>query len=77
LHLVIDQPDLLARLESWQPNVWTAIAPEGIAQSTTATAANFALHRKVHLGQLVCLKLYQSLVSVGPFRLIFSLEALG
>jgi hypothetical protein len=47
LHLIIDQPDLLAWLERRQPNVRTSITPEGITKSTITTASHFPLHGEI------------------------------
>lgn len=56
LHLPLipcGQADLLPWLESRQSHVRTPVAPEGVPQRAVATAAHLALHREVHLCQVV------------------------
>lgn len=58
LNVVVQQPDLLARLERGQPDVGTAVTPESIPKRAVPAAANFPRHSEVDLGQVVKLQLW-------------------
>lgn len=52
LNFVIEQPDLLTRLEGRQSNVRTTITAERVSQRAVTTAADLALDSKVNLCQV-------------------------
>lgn len=76
LHIIIHQPDLLARLKRRQANVRASIAAERIAQRTIATRAHFALHSKVHFRQVLGLQFGQVGVCLRALGGVFGVEAL-
>ena len=76
LHIIIHQPDLLARLKRRQANVRASIAAERIAQRTIAARAHFALHSKVHFRQVLGLQFGQVGVCLRALRSVFGVEAL-
>jgi hypothetical protein len=76
LHIIIHQPDFLARLKRWQTNVRTPIASERISQRAIATRAHFALHREIHFCQIFGLQFGQVGICVGPLRCIFGVQPL-
>ncbi len=57
LHILVNQPHLLPRLESWQPNVRAPITPERIPQRAISTATDLSLHREINFGELVRIEL--------------------
>lgn len=83
LHIIVHQPDLLARLECRQTNIRTPVAAERISQRTIATRAHFALHCEIHFSEIVRLQFRSFLefreVGVGgrPRRGVFGVQALG
>lgn len=79
LNIVIQQPDLLTRLECRQTNVWTPIAAESIAKRAIAAAANLTLHCEIDfVKQVVGTELHcvQGFVGVGALRGVFGFELL-
>lgn len=79
LNVIVQQPDLLTRLERWQANVRAAIASERIAKCAISAAANLALDCEVDLVEEIvgtkfhCIEL---LVGVGTLRRVFGFESL-
>jgi hypothetical protein len=53
LDIVVEQPDLLARLEGGQADVGAAIASESITERAVSAGAHLALDGEVDLGQVV------------------------
>ena len=76
LHIIIHQPDLLARLERRQADVRASITAERIAQRAVAARAHFALHRKVHFRQVLGLQFGQVGVCLRALGGVFGVEAL-
>lgn len=62
---IIHQPNLLARLERRQPDVWTSITPESIAQRAVAARSRLPLHREVQLVKIGGVKLEGTEVFIG------------
>ena len=79
LHIIIQQLDLLARLECRQADIRTSITPERIAQRAIATAADLALHSEVELVEIVSPELHrlQVLVRRRALRRVFCCELLS
>jgi hypothetical protein len=79
LNVVVQQPDLLTRLERRQTNVRAAIASKRIAKCAISAAADLALDCEVYLiEQIVGSKLHrvEFLVGVGALRCVFGFESL-
>lgn len=76
LHFVVDQPDLLARLERRQTDVRAAIAAESISKRTVATRSNLALYREIHFGEVIRAQLGKAGVGVRSLLLVLSLDSL-
>ena len=57
LHLLVDQPHLLSRLERRETNIRTTITPKSVSEATIAAAADFAFDRKVNFRQVVGVQL--------------------
>lgn len=76
LHIIIHQPDLLARLERRQANVRASVTPERIAQRAVAARTHFALHGEVHFRQVLGLQFGQVGVCLRALRSVFGVEAL-
>jgi hypothetical protein len=76
LDIIVQQPDLLTRLERRKTNVWASITPEGIAQRAVSAAANLSLYRKVHLGKIVGVQLerVQCFIGGGAFGGVFGFD---
>ena len=77
LHVIIHQPDLLARLKRRQANVRTAIAAERIAQRAVAARAHFTLHCEVHFRQVFSLQFGQVGVCLRALGGVFGVESLS
>lgn len=77
LHIIIDQANLLARLESWQTNVRASVAPECVSQCAIPARAHFALYCEIDFRQIICFELCKCLVCVGALGRIFCFELLG
>ena len=79
LHIVIQQPNLLTRLERRQSNIRTPIAPKRIAERAVPAAADLALDGKVDLvEQIVGTEFHrvELCVGVGALRGVFGFELL-
>lgn len=75
---VVQDGDLLARLEGREPDVGAVGAAERVAQGAAAAAAGLALHREVELVEVLGLELegVQVLVRLGAAGLVLRLDAL-
>lgn len=78
LHLIVQQPHLLSRLERRQPNIRTPIAPEGIAEGAIPATAHLPLHREIHLGQIVGTQFQrvEGVVGRAALRRVFGFDLL-
>ena len=78
LHLIVQQPHFLSRLERWQPNIRTSIAPEGIAERAIPATAHLPLHREIHLGQIVGTQFQrvEGVVGRAALRRVFGFDLL-
>jgi len=78
LNIVVEQPDLFARLESGQADIRAAVTSEGVAQSTVAAAADLTFDSEVDLSKVIGTQLQslQTLVGLGALGVIFLLDLL-
>jgi len=53
LHIVVEQPDLLTRLESRHADVRTSIATESVSKTAIPTRAYFALNSEIYLSKVI------------------------
>ena len=53
MDIVIQQPHLLSLLEGRQPNVWTPITAESVAEGAIPAGTDLALDGEVNLGEVV------------------------
>jgi hypothetical protein len=77
--VVVEEPNLFARLKSWHPNIRATITPKGISQAAISTGSNLSLDSKVHLSEVVGTK-FEGLelsISIRPLSGIFSGNLLG
>jgi hypothetical protein len=77
LHLIVQQPHLLARLERREPNIRAPITPEGVPKSAIPTRTDLALDCEVNFCQVVDGKLRQVCVGIGAFLLVLGFKTLG
>lgn len=78
LHIVIQQPNLLARLESRHANIRTPITTERISQATIPARPDLSLNCEVDFCEIVCAELegLELRVGVGSLVCVFGLEFL-
>jgi hypothetical protein len=54
LHIVVQESNLFARLESRHTDIRTTITTESVPKTAIATGSNFPLYRKVDFGKIIC-----------------------
>jgi hypothetical protein len=76
---IVQEPDLLTRLESRQANVRTSIAPERITERAVPARPRLALDSKIQFIEVVGIELEGAKVSIGlgTAGFVFVLELLG
>jgi hypothetical protein len=77
LHVIIQQPNLLSRLERRQTDIRTSIAAEGITQSAVPARSDLALNREIDLGEIVGVEFGEVRVGFGTCRFVLGREAFG
>lgn len=79
LYIIVQQANLLARLERRQTNVRATIAAESVTECTVAARADLALDREINLGEVVGgeLETGKRLVCLRTLASVLSSEALS
>lgn len=79
LHIIIKQPNLLARLKSRHTNIRTPITAEGITKTTISTRPDLSLDREIDFREILSAE-FEGLelgVCRGAFGRVFGGDFLG